>query len=278
MSGKEPELTGAKPSWDDIMAIYAGLKERWKKAGRISKIPIVGNIFINRQFDKVLDANWMVPVNEVIDRGQSSAIPLGVLRPIIEKASYIHRMNHCPCRDGYGCVQYPHDIGCLIMGPAARDIRSDFGDGVSVKDALDHAEKAVSIGLVPLIVHAESDAQLFGIDYRRMLAICFCCDCCCDIRMGLRLGPDVFWDNVHRLPGLKVKVSDDCTLCEDCIDVCFKEDIITVGKTKVQISEKCVGCGKCAAICPVDAISFELEGATNLTEDLLSLISERTEI
>jgi ferredoxin len=270
--------SGAKLSWDDIMTIYAGLKAKWRKAGRLSRIPVVGDLLINKHFDKAADANWMVPVGEAIERGQSSAIPFDVLKPILEKASYIHRMNRCPCRDGYGCTQYPHDIGCLIMGPAARDIRPEFGGRVSVAEALGHAQNAVSSGLVPLIVHAESDAQLFGIEYRRMLAICFCCDCCCDIRMGLRLGPEVFWDNVHRLPGLRVEVSDDCTLCGDCVGVCFRADVITMGQNKVQISEKCVGCGQCAEACPAGAISFQMEEGSDLVGHLLHQIADRTEI
>ncbi len=278
MSGAEKGQPGAKPSWDEIMATYSGLKARWRKAGRLSRIPLVGKLLIKRGFDKAADSNWMVPVGEAIERGRSSAIPFDVLKPILEKACYIHRMNRCPCRDGYGCIQYPRDIGCLIMGPAARDIRPEFGESVSVAEALGHAQRAVSSGLVPLIVHAESDAQLFGIEYRRMLAICFCCDCCCDIRMGLRLGPEVFWENVHRLPGLKVEVSDDCTLCEECMAVCFRADVINIGKEKVQIGEKCVGCGKCAEACTAGAISFCIDQESDLAEDLLELIADRTQI
>ena len=61
------------------------------------------------------------------------------------------------------------------------------------------ARQAINQGLVPMIVHAAYDAELLGIDYNRMLAVCFCCDCCCTVRKGLRSGPTEFGDTVLRL-------------------------------------------------------------------------------
>lgn len=53
------------------------------------------------------------------------------------------------------------------------------------------------------------DAWLLDIPYRRAIAVCFCCDCCCSVRQGLRLGPAAFWETVVRLPGLSVTPGPD---------------------------------------------------------------------
>jgi hypothetical protein len=36
-----------------------------------------------------------------------------------------------------------------------------------------------------------------------MLTVCFCCECCCAVRNGLRVGPQEFLDILVRLPGRK---------------------------------------------------------------------------
>ena len=274
MEKKAQKEARKKPTWAEIMAGYSKAKKQWRLAG----LPVIGPLISRGKFGNKVDANWMVPVNVKIGPAESVALPFDILRPILEKASYIFRMNRCPCRAGYGCQNFPHEIGCIMMGPGARDIRPEFGQEVTLEEALQHARRAVEAGLVPLIVHAKSDADLFGIDYRRMLAICLCCDCCCDIRMGLRLGPQAFWSSVHRLPGLLVSVSDECNLCGKCVEVCFKEGVISLGETKAQINEQCVGCGKCATVCPLAAISFQFTMAGEASRELVAVLEGRTEI
>ncbi|NCC49658.1 MAG: 4Fe-4S dicluster domain-containing protein [Spartobacteria bacterium] len=52
-------------------------------------------------------------------------------------------------------------------------------------------------------------------------------------------------------------ISDDCTMCGSCQDVCPVE-AISEGDTKFVIdAEACTDCGACAAECPVDAISAQ---------------------
>jgi len=274
MADSDGEKERMKPSWERIMQDYSRGERKW----RLARVPIIGPLLTRGRFKDEIESNWMIPVSEPIVRGESVALPSDVLIPILEKASFIFKINHCPCRDGYGCQSYPHEIGCLIMGPGARGIRPEFGKQVSVEDAVNHVQKAVKTGLVPLIVHSTTDSDMFGIDYDRMLAVCLCCDCCCDIRKGLRLGPRVFWENVHRLPGLTVSVGEACTLCGDCLEVCFRKDIIKLGRERAEISDLCVGCGKCALVCPVEAISFTIEGRERTTERLLAAIKCRTEI
>ena len=261
-----------KPTWQEIMVGYSGSKRRWQ----IAALPLIGPMLGKVHLDEKIEAGWMVPVNAEIGRIQNLALPFDILKSVIGKASYVLRMNQCPCRAGYGCQAYPHEIGCLIMGPAAREIRPEFGEEVSRGQALLHTQKAVEAGLVPLIVHTMDDSEIFGIDYRRHLAICFCCDCCCDYRIALRVGPKAFGNNIHRLPGLTVWVNNACTLCGACLGVCFREGIITSGTVKVQISEACVGCGKCAAVCPAGAITFRLTIGAETPRALITVLEGRT--
>ena len=53
------------------------------------------------------------------------------------------------------------------------------------------------------------------------------------------------------------KISDACTKCGSCVEVCPVE-AISEGDTQYKIdAEACVDCGQCADQCPVDAISSE---------------------
>ena len=53
------------------------------------------------------------------------------------------------------------------------------------------------------------------------------------------------------------KMSDDCTMCGACVDVCPVE-AISEGDPKYIIDpELCTDCGVCIDECPVEAISAE---------------------
>jgi NAD-dependent dihydropyrimidine dehydrogenase PreA subunit len=50
-------------------------------------------------------------------------------------------------------------------------------------------------------------------------------------------------------------ISDDCTSCGSCVDVCPTQ-AISEGEGKYVIDpETCVDCGACEGECPVEAIS-----------------------
>ena len=50
-------------------------------------------------------------------------------------------------------------------------------------------------------------------------------------------------------------ISDKCTLCGSCVEVCPQEAITKGDKQCTIDADKCVDCGLCAGECPVDAIS-----------------------
>jgi uncharacterized Fe-S center protein len=56
---------------------------------------------------------------------------------------------------------------------------------------------------------------------------------------------------------MKPSVSDDCTLCGDCVGHCPAE-AITLGDVKASIdNDKCIGCGECVAVCRFGAVKYD---------------------
>ncbi len=130
---------------------------------------------------------------------------------------------------------------------------------------------------MPQIVHSAFDAWMLGIPYRRMLAVCFCCDCCCSVRQTLRYGPPVFQETVRRLPGLAVIVGPDCVGCGRCAEVC-PADAIRLEDGRASVRPNCQGCGRCAAACPQGVITLHLDPTADPVGRLLALVEQRTEI
>ena len=220
----------------------------------------------------------LIPVNRVIRAGKSVVLPGPVLRSLVERAQVAGIMSECLCRKGEGCRAYPHSTGCLILGGAALDLHPGLGRVVTREEALAHAERAVAMGLFPMVVHNEFDAWLWGIDYRRMLNVCFCCDCCCSVRRGVRLRrSEGFFQNIHRLPGLTVTVSGPCTSCGICRDLCLAGAVEMTAKGARIIPENCKGCGRCAAACPEKAIRIELDGRVDPAREIVRIYTGRTE-
>ena len=152
-----------------------------------------------------------------------------------------------------------------------------MGRVATVDEALEHAQRAIASGLVPLIAHSAFDAWVLDIPYRRSLAICFCCDCCCSIRQGLRLGPSTFWDTVVRVPGLALHVGPACSGCGQCADVC-PVGAVTLDNGRARVTASCKGCGRCATLCPVGAISLQLDEDTDTVDQVRARIDRRTDI
>lgn len=248
-----------------------------KLAYRLGNRPLMRPL--SRPLVKALNSEAIiVPVNETIADPESVVLPYPLLTPLIERASVRFLMDECMCRRGENCQTYPRDLGCLFLGDGAAQINPSMGRYVASDEAGRHVQRAMGMGLVPLIVHTTFDALMLGIPYRRMLGVCFCCDCCCTVQQGLRLGPPAFRNIVRRLPGLTVEVGEDCGGCRACAEVCYVEAIsASNGRASID-SEKCKGCGRCVDACPSGAISLRMDNGVDPVALLLGRISRRTDI
>jgi len=264
----------SRPRW--LYNLFVRLWPLGKWANWLAGRPLVGSLLrpLFRQED---NRALIIPVNEVVHGAESVVLPFPLLMPLVERASQRVVMSECMCRQGESCQRYPRDLGCLFLGEGAAGIDPALGRPIGVEEALAHARQAIQAGLVPLIVHAAFDAFLLGIPFHRMLAICFCCDCCCTVRQCLRLGPPLFWEAVIRLPGLTVTAGPGCSGCGECLELCHVR-AISLDDGHAVIGQHCKGCGRCAAACPVGAIRMQLADGADVLGRLLALVDERTEI
>jgi len=239
--------------------------------------PLVGP-FLRPLFDALDAEAIIIPVQEAVRGGENVALPYPLLSSIVEHASHRFLMNECLCRRGAGCETYPHNLGCLFLGEGVTEINPAQGCLVDTDEALAHVRIAMELGLVPLVVHSTFDAWSLGIPYRQMLGICFCCDCCCAVRQGLRLGPPAFWEAVRRLPGLTLEVSGACASCGNCADVCYVQAVaVDNGRARIDLAQ-CKGCGRCITVCPTGAISLRMDESVDTLARVLARIDLRTDI
>jgi ferredoxin len=224
-------------------------------------------------------SSHIVPVNESVSSGGAIVLPMKIVAAFVERADGIAILDECLCRRGNGCSSYPIDMGCLLLGPAVRDLHKGLGRIVGPDEALEYAARAIRTGLTPLVVHNSFDAWLWGIDYGRMMNICFCCDCCCSVRRGVRLGIDSGASlTMHRLPGLSLSVNERCDGCGACMAACFA-GAIRVSRGTISIDQDlCKGCGRCMDACPKDAITMTLDSATDPVGRLVTLYGKRSNV
>jgi UDP-glucose 4-epimerase len=248
-----------------------------KVLNRMGSWPVLGPL-LEPCFGSEGDEAIIIPVGEAVGGTESAILPFPLLSPLVEGASARVILHECLCRRGEKCQAYPQGVGCLFLGVGAAEIEPERGRPVDVEAALAHLQRAVEVGLVPLVVHSAFDAWLLDIPYRRTLAVCFCCDCCCSVRHGLRLGPPAFWDTIVRLPGLEVKVGPGCTGCGLCLEACHVGALSLQGG-RAQIDEGgCKGCGRCVALCPDEVITVRVEDEERTLAQLVARIEARTEI
>ena len=271
-------------SYDPVLR-YRFILETWKLA-KLQRWAVQHPLFgrwVSLELGETPENNdaVIIPVQQIIVGGENSVLPYQVLQPIVEKAGGHMVLGNCPCRYGERCVDYPHDFGCLFLGNSVKGISPKIGFQTDIDGAMAHVSRALEMGLVPMIVHATFDADLISVPYDQMLAICFCCDCCCTVRHHLRLGPSTFDATMQRLPGLMVVISEDCAACGDCHTVCpvnaIQFDTCKMGVSVID-QDRCKGCGLCAAVCPNGAPQLTLDDSIDTIGKLMDRIRDRTEI
>ncbi len=111
--------------------------------------PLVGTVLQKAWIRDERDANWILPVNEAIPLGQQVALPGRLVEQLLRAADGIFGMSACPCRTAFQCANHPRQIGCLHIGPAARQIPAELGRLMGLEEGLDHLRRALASGLIP---------------------------------------------------------------------------------------------------------------------------------
>jgi ferredoxin len=263
------------------VAFYKVMEKLWPlgiAAKSVVRLPLIDKYIGTRLYnERNTDCTW-IPVLEDIEVPPESVLPRQLLLELIDGASLCFVADRCLCRSTAGCSNFPAEIGCLVLGDGVRDINGWLGKTVSRDEAKEHVTLAINHGLLPLVLHASFDAFLFGIkEYRKMLVICFCCDCCCTVRVNMRGGPVSYRDRIQRLPGYYMVAGNDCSGCGKCERTCFL-GAIKLGREGPEFSEFCKACGRCAVVCPRGNIRVECDPAVDTRGELLRHLEARTRI
>ena len=234
---------------------------------KLTKAPLIGKFF-GKLADEMLfkgddifylPKDQVIQVNQELVRGAEVVLPSQILEHFIEKANYLWIMNFCLCRAGGKCKDYPLELGCLFLGEAVLGINPQLGRQVTKEEAREHVKRCREAGLVHMIGCNKLDTMWLNIGPgNKLLTICNCCPCCCLWGILPDLAPKI-GRKVQRMPGVTVRVTEECVGCGTCTkDVCFVDAIHLVGNRSV-ITEACRGCGRCVSVCPQKAIEISLE-------------------
>ena len=237
---------------------------------RLTKLPLIGDLVDHFLFrgDEiyVLPKDQAIQINAPLNPPESTIIPSEVVEHYINQASHHWIMDFCICREGEGCQDYPHDLGCIFLGKPVLQINSKLGRLVSKEEALEHARLCREAGLVHSIGRSRLDSIWLGATpSEELMTICSCCPCCCLWGLVTDLTPKI-GQKITRLPGVEVTVNGDCTGCGLCADgICFA-DAILISNGRARISLECRGCGRCVEVCPAGAIELTINGEENRKE------------
>lgn len=244
---------------------------------RSMKNPVMRRLFRSLYSETGLQASF-IPVGENVELPSSVIPPREAIMDFLDRASYRALADECICRVGAKCRDYPLEVGTIFMGEGARDLHPTVGRSVSVEEAARHVDRALGMGLVPLVGHLMVDSKLFGMKkFDRFLTLCFCCECCCMFLKNMRYIKDAWPDTVLPIDGVSIEVTDDCTGCGACVPVCPVEGISVIEERAVM-DDLCFACGCCANACPASAIEVTVSPDSKVLEELRSRVESRTRI
>ncbi len=251
----------ARPLW--FVEILKKTFPNIRFIAKLTRIPILEKIFDLAMFkgDDIiyLPQDKVIEVNEVVEKQDDMVMPSQVITHFIKKASHLFVMNFCICRSSVQCKDYPIKLGCLFLGEATLGINPQLGRRVTKEEALDHIKQCSEAGLVHMIGRNLLDKQWLGVKPgNKLLSICNCCPCCCLWRIAPIIAPKI-GKKITKMPGVQVKVNDNCIGCGTCTrGSCFVDAIRIINKRAV-ISNECRGCGRCVNVCPQKAIELTVE-------------------
>lgn len=207
------------------------------------------NEYIPHFFDQSYHARTpqlrTIPVSGAITATQS-VMPYEEARRIIAEQEKIV-VAPCICRKehqmtGHGCDR-PME-SCLVFGAGATYYEDNaLGRPIDQDEALMILQRAEQAGLVL----QPSNAQ-------KVVNICTCCGCCCQILKNLKRLPkpaEFVASNYYAAVD-----HDRCSGCETCLERCQMDAIKMEGGAALIDQERCIGCGLCVPTCPDEAIAL----------------------
>ena len=214
----------------------------------------------------------MIPIEKKLDAPIQQLLPMDVVNTLVDRASTVGIIRQCMCRVAGNCTDYPQDIGCIVLGGGAAALDPHIGCVVEKDEAKAHIRKALDKGLYPLISHYERDAMMFGLDFDRIMIVCFCCPCHCVARNAGKVSEGLnnsFYENAIKFPTVQVSFDPSkCTGCGRCVKECFANAISFADGIAVLNTEKCKGCGHCAYICNAYSVSYDIRNVDSIIEQL----------
>jgi UDP-glucose 4-epimerase len=223
---------------------------------KLGKVPGLRRVF--PWTDPRKNSITYLPVGEHVEYKEEEILPQTV-HNLIDKASVHVILDRCACRYGEKCENHPIEIGCMFMGESALSMPETVRRRVTREKAHAHVDRAISAGLVPMTGKVRYDNDAFLIpDRKKLLAVCFCCHCCCMMRSYKYLPADQLNEVMPRAEGFHLEISDACTGCGTCVEYCGW-DAIQVENGKAVHSETCRGCGRCAVHCPEQAVHITIQ-------------------
>jgi len=255
---------GRKQYQIDIALKFWRLTHWAKRLGHITPFKqMAGPIASDRAF-----RGSFIPVYEDIEVPPGVVAPRDIVRDYITRASHRTIANKCPCRSGEGCEEHSRDLGCILLGDAAKNIDSDVGRSATVEEGLAHMERALDQGLLPMVGHMKVDQYVYGArPFDRLITVCFCCKCCCILRSEMSGLAGAYPRSLVRLEGVNVVVDEGCVGCGECVPVCPVENVSLAGGL-ATIGDRCLGCGTCAAACSRGYIRLTIEPGARMHEEL----------
>lgn len=199
----------------------------------------------------------ILPLNAPVGRPEQAPVARDVLEKLIGRSEGIALMHECLCRSVGGCAEYPKEVGCLVLGEAARSVHPALGRPAGAAEALERVDSALRLGLVPMVMRLRCDSMLWSLEEGRMLTVCFCCPCHCLMRKAAEVRRDPF---LAGLPGVSVLFEKEkCISCARCAGACFTGAITMRGGKPWVDRQKCLACGRCAAACGQGALAVTVD-------------------
>jgi len=249
-----------------------------KYGKRSSNVPLLKHI-INPFFKYPYNELTSIPIGVELKTPDSVALPTRVVERFIEQASQIFILDECICRSILSCKKHPKNLGCMALGKGTERMHPSQGSFVGFEEAKAHVQRAAAEGLIANIAHVWIDVLAFGLwDFKRLMFICFCDDCCCLYRTNMkRPGPNLM-RTYQRLPGVSINLNEElCNGCGVCAGECFMS-MIEMRDGLPRILDDCKGCARCVQLCPQKALRLDMDDENLVFRQLMERVRDVADI